>query len=131
MKALAFLILSFPLFSWAHLVGVQVLQPGTSDDQVMDFDFGKVPVGETYYTIFTLAAPADKDLKLTEIAIAGEMYTALTNCTALLKAGTSCETEVDFTPTIVGDHKGQLGIATDAGNIYVNLKGEGVEPTPK
>lgn len=129
MKTFAFLLLSLPLFSWAHLVGVQVLQPGTSEDQVMDYDFGKVPVGETYYTFFTLTAPADKDLKITDIGINGEMFSAFTECGAVLKAGTSCDTEVDFAPTVVGAHKGELGFATDLGNILVNLKGEGVEAT--
>lgn len=128
MKALAFLILSFPLFSWAHLVGVQVLQPGTSDDQVLDFDFGNVPVGETYYTLFTLTAPTDKDLKLEEISIVGDMYSGATECAAIIPAGTSCETEVDFAPTSKGEHLGELKFVTALGNIIVNLKGAGVEP---
>jgi hypothetical protein len=125
MKALVFLFLSFPLFSWGHLVGVQVINP--SGDQTLDFDFGKVPVGDTYYTFFTLTAPADKDLKITDIGITGEMYTAFTECGETLAAGTSCDTEVDFAPTAVGIHEGQLGFATDLGNVLVNLKGEGIE----
>jgi hypothetical protein len=127
MKALAFLILAFPLYSWANLVGVQTIHPAA--DQTLDFDFGKVPVGETYYTSFTLTAPADKDLKITEITINGDMYDAFTDCGEVLAAGTACETEVDFSPTTVGNHEGQLGFATDQGNILVNLKGEGVEST--
>ena len=125
MKALVFLLLSFPLFSWAHLVGVQVINP--TEDQTLNFDFGKVPVGDTYYTFFTLTAPTDKDLKITDIAIDGDMYEAFTECGEVLKAGTSCDTEVDFAPTTVGLHEGQLGFATDSGNILVNLKGEGIE----
>lgn len=127
MKALAFLLLSFPLFSWAHLVGVQVIN--SADDQIVDFDFGKVPVGLTYYTFFTLTAPVDKDLTITDIGINGDMYTGFTECGAVVPKGTSCDTEVDFSPTSVGIHEGQLGIATDLGNVLVNLKGEGIEPT--
>lgn len=127
MKALAFLLLSFPLFSWAHLVGVQAINP--TEDQTLEFDFGKVPVGLTYYTFFTLTAPADKDLNITDMGVSGDMYAAYTECGAVLPKGTSCDTEVDFSPTSVGIHEGQLGIATDLGNVLVNLKGEGIEPT--
>jgi hypothetical protein len=125
MKALVFLLLSFPLFSWGHLVGVQAINP--TEDQTLDFNFGQVPVGDTYYTFFTLTASADKDLKITDIAISGDMYDAFTECGEVLAAGTSCDTEVDFSPTSVGNHEGQLGFATDSGNILVNLKGEGIE----
>ncbi|MNT67343.1 hypothetical protein D3C72_2054750 [compost metagenome] len=56
------------------------------------------------------------------------MYAAFTECGEVLLKGTSCDTEVDFAPTKVGVHEGQLGFATDLGNILVNLKGEGIEP---
>lgn len=128
MKAFVFLLLSFPLFSFAHLVGAQVINP--TGDQTLDFDFGQVPVGETYYTFFTLTAPADKDLKITDIVISGDMYAAFTECDEVLPAGTSCDTEVDFAPTTAGIHEGQLGFTTELGNILVNLKGEGVESAP-
>jgi hypothetical protein len=127
MKALAFLILAFPLFSWANLVGVQTIHPAA--DQTLDFDFGKVPVGEIYYTLFTLSAPADKEIKITEITISGEMYNGVTECGDVLPAGESCDIEVDFAPTSVGQHLGQLSIKTDIANVLVNLKGEGIEPT--
>ena len=127
MKALAFLILSLPFFSWAHPASVQAINP--TEDQTLDFDFGQVPVGDTYYTFFTLTAPDDHDIKITKMAITGDSYEYSTECGDTLAAGDNCDTEVDFTPTAVGEQLGQLAITTDLDNVFVNLKGEGVEPS--
>lgn len=127
MKALAFLLLSFPVFSWAHLVGLQALDPHFTPKENLKFDFGKVPLNETYYTIFTLNAPKDKDLKISEIGITGEMFQGYTECGDTLPKGTSCDSEIDFTPTSLGPHKGQFWVRTDQGDVVVDLTGEGVE----
>lgn len=127
MKALAFLLLSFPVFSWAHLVGLHTLDPQIHTKENQKFDFGKVPLNETYYTIFTLTAPADKDLKITEVGISGDMFQGFTECGDTLPKGTSCDSEVNFTPTSLGTHTGQFWFRTDQGDVVVDLTGEGVE----
>ncbi|QDK37832.1 hypothetical protein [Bdellovibrio sp. NC01] len=91
----------------------------------LSLEFGEVPVGQTVMLEVGINAPANKDLNINSITIAGETYQAETNCGDTVSAGKFCVIDVYFTPTSVDEFYGELGIKTSEGNLILKLYGYG------
>lgn len=65
------------------------------------------------------------------VSIAGATYSVTHNCPASLAAGTSCDANVTFAPTAMGESDGTLTFSTVAGTQRVVLTGVGLLAVPK
>src|SRR3954452_12947415 len=61
---------------------------------------------------------------------ASQFKLGASNCTGTLAAGGSCTVDVAFDPSTFGDKSAQLGVASNAPAVHVDLNGTGIQPLP-
>jgi hypothetical protein len=91
--------------------------------QVLNFP-GQALQTTTVQTV-SLVNAGTTPLTIASIATGGD-FSQNNNCGASLAVGTGCTINVSFTPTAVGPRTATLSVATDAGNLGVNLSGTGL-----
>ena len=92
-------------------------------DQYYNFNFGNWVVGSRVFQDFTLTASPQGPVSVRRITIAGGMYSANSNCPAVLPAGAYCTTRVWFWPNFPGTYWGRLTYQLQGQNIFVDLVG--------
>ncbi|WII72576.1 hypothetical protein QJS83_01665 [Bdellovibrio sp. 22V] len=120
-----FLLSSFAsLFSYAGDRSPIVLP--AMEDQKLQFGFGDISVGETYYTVLDITAPETTAIIFSQVAIKGTAFSAKTNCPKELPAGEKCSIFVYFTPSEAMEYFGELAVATNLGKTLVRFTGKGL-----
>ena len=79
----------------------------------------------------TLTNTGNTSVAINAVTIAGAPYAVSHNCPATLSAGASCDANVTFSPTVMGDVSGTLTFATAAGQHLVALSGTGLLAVPQ
>ncbi|AHZ85151.1 hypothetical protein [Bdellovibrio bacteriovorus] len=117
--------MAFPTFA------AETTTPAPQDISYLSIEFGEAPLEETIWVEIGINAPSDKALKIDELSIFGEMYTATTNCGDTVDPDKYCVIDLYFTPKTLGEHYGEMYIGTSEGNILLKLYGSGVEAAPE
>jgi len=79
----------------------------------------------------TLTNTGNTPVAVNSVVIAGATYSVTHNCPASLDAGTSCDANVTFAPTAMGESDGTLTFSTAAGSQRVVLTGVGLLAVPR
>ncbi|MFV8258232.1 hypothetical protein ACNQKP_10510 [Bdellovibrio bacteriovorus] len=124
----AFLLATFMAFP---TFAAETVSPAPQDISYLSIEFGEAYLEETIWVEIGINAPSDKALKINELTIFGEMYTATTNCGDTVDPDKYCVVDLYFTPKALGEHYGEMYIGTSEGNILLKLYGSGVEATPE
>lgn len=113
--------------SGTALVGDASLTPTTDD-------FGDVRLGQTTASkTITFKATGTAPVAVDEVGLngpdSGNFSRVANGCNSTtIPAGGTCQVVVNFTPSLVGELHGELKFATDAGNFYAQLSGNGINP---
>ncbi len=113
--------------SGTALVGDGSLTPTT-------VDFGEMRLGQTTASkTITFKATGTAPVAVDEVGLngpeAGNFSRVSNGCNSTtIPAGDTCQVVVNFTPSLVGELHGELKFATDAGNFYAQLSGNGINP---
>jgi predicted extracellular nuclease len=93
--------------------------------------FGSVTLGNSSTgQVFTFNNTGETNITITSVAATGD-YAVNSNCVGTLSAGSSCTTNVVFTPTAAGTRTGALNITTTLVSpvFSATLTGTGVNPS--
>ena len=111
-------LLEFSLFDLTGDGGSPTLTPTTRD-------FGSVPIGfTTAAQSFVWTNNSIFASSVTSATATGD-YAVTTKGCASVKAGASCEVDVTFTPTALGDRPGLLSVVSSGNTVTATLTGRG------
>ena len=118
--------------TWSNASTLTALSVNTPDEaqpntQYLSEFYGNVPMNFMEARAWSITNNGQSSIYFDRIIIRGVMFSARTNCPAMLMPQQRCTVEADFQPFAQGYFTGELDITfIQGGNIFIDLSGYGV-----